>query len=211
MASDSRTHPAFDNDARQAAGRVVDALSKWRNELAAANDRWLANALDQMSVAARTLGWPDSAVSGMREHLQGVSKMQAQIIDRFIDAWSGNLKSPPALKAVAPGVARLVARRFPARLLGATGDERHAVCADGLLGSGRRDVAAQLDVGHVALGGCSPHVAHQRRPRAVQAKALMAPAAQCSSGMIFSGSRDARSAAFVWRLGSLIFERGTSS
>jgi hypothetical protein len=105
MASDSRTHPAFDNDARQAAGRVVDALSKWRNELAAANDRWLANALDQMSVAARTLGWPDSAVSGMREHLQGVSKMQAQIIDRFIDAWSGNLKVPPALKAVGPSFA----------------------------------------------------------------------------------------------------------
>jgi len=104
MASDSRAHPAFDNDARQAASRVVDALSKWRNELAAANDRWLANALDQMSVAARTLGWPDSAVSGMRDHLQGVSKMQAQIIDRFIDAWSGNLKSPPALKAVAPGL-----------------------------------------------------------------------------------------------------------
>jgi hypothetical protein len=64
----------------------------------------LANALDQMSVAARTLGWPDSAVSGMREHLQGVSKMQAQIIDRFIDAWSGNLKSPPALRSVPPGL-----------------------------------------------------------------------------------------------------------
>jgi hypothetical protein len=41
----------------------------------------------------------------MREHLLGVSKMQAQIIDRFIDAWSGNLKSPPALKAIAPGFA----------------------------------------------------------------------------------------------------------
>jgi len=106
MVSDAKTSPALDSDARQAATLAIDALSKWRNELTAANDRWLRKVLDQMSVVARALDWPDDVLNGTREHLLNASRMQSQIIDQFIDIWSGHLKSATGLKAVPPSLYR---------------------------------------------------------------------------------------------------------
>ena len=106
MVSDTKAISALESDARQAATLAIDALSKWRNELTITNERWLAKVFDQMSAVARALGWPDSVLNGMREHLLSASKMQAQVIDQFIDTWSEHLKSTTGLKAVPPSLYR---------------------------------------------------------------------------------------------------------
>ena len=84
------------NETRQAVTAAFDALSNWRDETAAANDRCLAKTLDQMSTAARAIGWPDAVISATRAHLQNASKMQTRMIDQVMDSWEQQLKSPTA-------------------------------------------------------------------------------------------------------------------
>ena len=104
--SDTKTNSGLDSDARQAATLAIDALSKWRNELTITNERWLAKVFDQMSAVARALGWPDSVLDGMRQHLLSASKLQAEVIDQFIDTWSEHLKSTIGPKSVPPSLYR---------------------------------------------------------------------------------------------------------
>ena len=88
------------NETRQTVTAAFDALSNWRDETAAANDRCLTKVLDQMSDAARAMGWPDHVISATREHLLNASKMQTQMIDQVMDSWKQQLKSPTAPMAV---------------------------------------------------------------------------------------------------------------
>lgn len=97
------------NETRQAVTAAFDALSNWRDETAAANDRCLAKTLDQMSTAARAIGWPDAVISATREHLQNASKMQTRMIDQVMDSWEQQLKSP----TIPMGVPRSVVDQMP--------------------------------------------------------------------------------------------------
>jgi len=81
------------NEARQAVAAALQALSKWQAELAAANERCLANALDQTSAAARAVGWPDHVISATRDQLLNASKMQSQVIEQVTALWKKQLES----------------------------------------------------------------------------------------------------------------------
>ena len=129
---------SFDSDARQAATLAIDALSKWRNELTITNERWLAKVLDQMSAVARALGWPDSVLDGMREHLLSASKLQAaghRSIHRHLVGASEVDHRPEGRSAKSLSCTR----RCPARVRRAVWDERHVACANGVLDAGGRD------------------------------------------------------------------------
>src|SRR5215475_7758740 len=83
--------------------RVVaafDALSNWRDEIEAANERCLGKVLDQTSAVARSMGWPDDAITMTREYLQHSAKVQTQLIDQLIEGWKQQLKSPVAPMAI---------------------------------------------------------------------------------------------------------------
>jgi hypothetical protein len=91
--SELRNMTALSDEARQAMTSAFDALSQWRDDMTAANDRWLAKVLDQMAAAARTMGWPDQAIGTLREQLRSASKMQTRMIDQVMDAMEQQLRS----------------------------------------------------------------------------------------------------------------------
>jgi maltooligosyltrehalose synthase len=88
------------NEARQAVAGALQALSKWRDELAAANERCLAKVLDQTSAAARAVGWPDHVINATRDQLLGASQMQTQVIEQVTALWKKQLESPTSSMAV---------------------------------------------------------------------------------------------------------------
>jgi len=88
------------NDARQAVTAALQALSKWQDELAAANERCLAKALDQTSAAARAVGWPDHVINATRDHLLNASKMQTQVIGQVTALWEKQLEPSASPTAV---------------------------------------------------------------------------------------------------------------
>ncbi|WFU18487.1 hypothetical protein [Bradyrhizobium sp. CB3481] len=50
--------------------------------------------LDQMAVAAKTLGWPAQVVDAARSQLKNVAEMQVETMDLMMDAWEEQLKLP---------------------------------------------------------------------------------------------------------------------
>jgi hypothetical protein len=98
---DLRTLTSLSNEARQALTAAFDAMSDWREETSAANERCLPKLLDQMTAVQRAMGWPDHWNAGAREHLLKASKMQTQMIDQIMDAWEQQLKSPARLQGAA--------------------------------------------------------------------------------------------------------------
>ena len=87
--------------------RVVaafDALSNWRDEIEAANERCLGKVLDQTSAVARSMGWPDEAIKTTREYLQHTGKVQTQLIDQLMEGWKQQLKSPNGPMAIPRGL-----------------------------------------------------------------------------------------------------------
>jgi hypothetical protein len=88
------------NEARQAVAGALQALSKWQNELAAANERCLAKVLDQTSAAARVVGLPDHVINATRDQLLGASQMQTQVIEQVAAAWKKQLEFPTSSMAV---------------------------------------------------------------------------------------------------------------
>lgn len=85
---------SLDAGAREAVNAFFDALSAWRNEVAASTERYSETVLDKMVVAATALGWPKELVEASRMHLVQASKMQVQMIDQLMDAWEAQVKSP---------------------------------------------------------------------------------------------------------------------
>jgi hypothetical protein len=98
---DLRTPASLNNEARQALTAAFDAMSNWREEISAANERCLPKLLDQMTAIQRAMGWPDHWNAAAREHLLKASKMQTEMIDQIMDAWEQQLKSPSALQGAA--------------------------------------------------------------------------------------------------------------
>jgi hypothetical protein len=94
---------SLNDEARKPVLDTLDALQQWRNEIDAANDRYLAKAIDRIDAAQRAMGWrddvstSDSAVSAQRMHyflllsavrdsLVKASKLETDVIDEVADA-----------------------------------------------------------------------------------------------------------------------------
>lgn len=81
-------------ETRKALVAAFDAMSAWRSDMAAANEKGGERAFDQMAKAAKAMGWPAQIVDSTREQMMGVGRMQAQMIDKMMDAWEEQIKSP---------------------------------------------------------------------------------------------------------------------
>lgn len=92
--ADFSNYQAMNKEAREAITNAFDALSEWRDDMAGANNRYSSKVFDQMTEASRAMGWPDSLVSATRDHLSQASKMQLEMMDKVMDAWQDQLKSP---------------------------------------------------------------------------------------------------------------------
>jgi hypothetical protein len=93
-ASEIRRLTGLSKDARQAVAAALHALAQWRKEILSANERYLEKAVDQMAAAQRAIGWPPQVTAGAREQLLQASKVQTQMIERIVDTWERQLKSP---------------------------------------------------------------------------------------------------------------------
>jgi len=83
-------------EAREAMSDALDALSQWREEMAAANDRYSDKVFDQMRKATGSMGWPDHLIDSTRDHLQNASRMQLDMMDKVVSAWKGQLENSSA-------------------------------------------------------------------------------------------------------------------
>ena len=101
-ASEIRNFTWLSGESRQALMDAFNAVSQWREEIAAANDRCLTKVLDQVAAAQRAQGWPSSVTVATREHLLKASKMQTQMIDQLMAEWEQQLKSKGASPDASP-------------------------------------------------------------------------------------------------------------
>jgi hypothetical protein len=82
--------PGLSDDARQAVDAAFDAMSTWRREAV----KGVEQVTEKMSAAARALGWPEQIVDTTRTQIENITKMQNQTMDRILDAWEEQIKSP---------------------------------------------------------------------------------------------------------------------
>lgn len=78
---------ALGDEQRKAMTAAFDAMSNWRQELNAMQEKNSAAVFDKMSSAAKSLGWPTEFVELTRQQIQNVSKMQSQAIEQVMDVW----------------------------------------------------------------------------------------------------------------------------
>ena len=84
-------NPKLSDEAREAIRAAFDAIAECHNEVAASSEK----VVTKIAQAARVLGWPDQVVSGMINHMQSVTKMQIQMMDRTMEVWREQIKSWP--------------------------------------------------------------------------------------------------------------------
>jgi hypothetical protein len=84
-------NPKLSDEAREAISAAFDAIAECHNEVAASSEK----VVTKIAQAARVLGWPDQVVSGMINHMQSVTKMQIQMMDRTMEVWREQIKSWP--------------------------------------------------------------------------------------------------------------------
>lgn len=83
-------NPKLTDEARQAVSEAFDAISSWHTEMASTSEK----VTEKVANAARALGWPEQIVGAVSTQVQGVTKMQIQMMDHFMDAWQEQIKSP---------------------------------------------------------------------------------------------------------------------
>ncbi len=88
--------PGLNDEARKAINAAFDALSHWRNDIAATTERHSAATYDKMATAAKAMGWPANIIDTTFQQMQQASKLQLQFIDEVMDAWEGQMKNPGA-------------------------------------------------------------------------------------------------------------------
>ncbi|MBR0694250.1 hypothetical protein [Bradyrhizobium lablabi] len=86
-------------EALEGANAALKALVTWRNEIADTNQKNGERVLDQMALAAKTLGWPAQIVDAARTQLKSVSELQVKTMDQMMDAWEEQLKLPNPMTA----------------------------------------------------------------------------------------------------------------
>jgi hypothetical protein len=79
---------------------AFDAISTWRTETVNTSEKNFDRVIDKMAAAARALGWPEEIADYTRAQMQGIIKMQIQMIDQIMDAWEEQIKSPNSSSAI---------------------------------------------------------------------------------------------------------------
>ena len=82
------------DEARKALHAAFDAMSTWRIETAKTSEKNSEQVIEKMAAAARALGWPNEIVDSIRAQMQGITRMQIQMMDHVMDAWEEQIKSP---------------------------------------------------------------------------------------------------------------------
>jgi ribonuclease D len=86
-------------EALEGANAALKALATWRNEIADTNQKNGERVLDEMAVAAKTLGWPTQVVDAARTQLKSAAEIQVKTMDQMLDAWEEQLKLPNPMTA----------------------------------------------------------------------------------------------------------------
>lgn len=84
----------LDGDTKKAMNAAFEAMSEWREDMTAVAERHSAKVFDKMGSAAKAAGWPDALVDTTRSNMQQMSKMQLQMMDQVMDAWTEQMKTP---------------------------------------------------------------------------------------------------------------------
>ena len=92
--------PGLPGEARKAVNAAFDAISTWRTETVNNSEKNLERVIDKMATAAQALGWPEEIVDSTRAQMQGIVKMQIQMMDQIMDAWEQQIKSPSSSSAI---------------------------------------------------------------------------------------------------------------
>jgi len=95
------------DEARKAVNEAFDAISNWRSETLSNSEKNSGQVIEKMAAAARALGWPEQVVDTTREQLQNITKMQIETLDRMMDAWEEQIKSPDPMTASSVMLAKL--------------------------------------------------------------------------------------------------------
>jgi hypothetical protein len=96
MPSNPMSIPELSNEARDAVKAAFDALSTWRIEVTNNNEKNCKRVIEKMAAAAAALGWPEQIVETSRAQMRSLTEMQIKAIDRIMDSWDEQLKSPIA-------------------------------------------------------------------------------------------------------------------
>jgi len=96
----STSAPGLSDEARRAVNAAFDAMSAWRTETVNSSEKNFEQVIDKMAAAARTLGRPNQIVDATRAQMQAITKMQVETIDRMMDAWEEEIKSPTQSSAM---------------------------------------------------------------------------------------------------------------
>jgi len=80
-------------EARKAVKVAFDAMSAWRTEIVN-SEKNIEGVVDKIAAGARALGWPAEVVDTTRAQMQAVNKIQLQMMDRMMDVWEEQIKSP---------------------------------------------------------------------------------------------------------------------
>jgi hypothetical protein len=99
--------PHLSDAARKAVNEAIDAISTWRSDTLSSSEKNSERVIEKMAAAARALGWPERIVDATREQLQNVKKMHIEMLDRVMDVWEEQIKSPDPIAASAAILARL--------------------------------------------------------------------------------------------------------
>ena len=78
---------------------ALKALTTWRNEVAAVNEKNGKRVIDQMAEAASALGWPEPVITTARTQLQGIADVQVKTMDQMAEAWEKQIRSPNPMSA----------------------------------------------------------------------------------------------------------------
>jgi hypothetical protein len=81
-------------EARKAVKAAFDAMSAWRVEIVKSSEKNTEQVIEKIAAAAEALGWPEQIVEATTAQIQSISKMQIQTMDRIMDAWEEQIKSP---------------------------------------------------------------------------------------------------------------------
>ncbi len=88
--------PRLSDEARKAGRVAFEAMSTWRRETVNNSEKNSEQVINKMAAAAQVLGWPEQIVDTVRTQLQGITKMQIEMMDRMMNVWEEQLKSPNA-------------------------------------------------------------------------------------------------------------------
>jgi len=103
--------PHLSEEARKAVNEAFDAISTWRSETLSNSEKNSEQVIKKMAAAARALGWPEQIVEVTRDQLQNITKMQIETLDRMMNVWEEQIKSPDPMTASSAMLAKL--RSFP--------------------------------------------------------------------------------------------------